>query len=110
MVYLNARDEQDNKVIIPDTERAPLINKAFIEMSKGQKAQQDIRKEINKEGLECSKSNFSRMLRNVVYIGKIVVPAAEDEPERIVEGQHHPIVDESVFLQGAGYFIGKGQA
>ncbi len=47
--------------------------------------------------LSLSKSNLSRMLKNIVYAGKILVPALNDEPSQIVEGLHKGIISMDTF-------------
>jgi len=37
------------------------------------------------------------ILRREVYLGKIVIPANEEEPQRMIEGVHEPLVSESLF-------------
>ena len=97
--YKNARDESNNKIIIPDPDTAPLITQAFNMMSKGGKTQQEIRLDLAKSGFKCSKNNFSIMLRNKFYIGKIFIPEYKDEPEAIEYGVHEPIVEDRLFYQ-----------
>ena len=48
-------------------------------------------------GLKLSRNGLSKMLRNPVYCGKILVPEEGDEPEVIIEGKHKGIVPESTF-------------
>ena len=97
--YINARDEDNNKVIMPHPDMAPLIRRAFLEMSKGIKSQQEIRLDLVKSGLRCSKNNFSLLLKNQFYIGKILIPAYKDEAEITIDGVHESIVEESVFYK-----------
>ena len=47
------------------------------------------------------------MLRNIFYIGKILVPQYEDEPEEIVEGLHEPLVSDDVFYRVQDILDGK---
>lgn len=93
--YKNTRDENKRPLIIPD-ERAIYIEEAFIELSKG-KSQSQVRTELNKKGAGFSKSNFNILIKNPVYMGKIVVPELDDEPETMVEGKHEGIVSEKLF-------------
>ncbi len=99
MGYLNDRDKYNNKTISIDPPVALIVRKAFQEAAKGKKTLQDIRVELNKEGLKCNKSSFSKLLRNQFYIGKVFVPAYKDEPEQIVMGVHDPIIDEGIFYK-----------
>ncbi len=95
--YINTRDEDNNKIIIQHPTISQLVRRAFEEMSEGIKSQQEIRLSLVKSGLRCSKNNFSLLLRNQFYIGKIFIPAYKDEIETTVIGIHDPIVDISVF-------------
>ena len=47
-----------------------------------------------------SESSFLEMLRNVFYIGKILVPAYKDEPEQVVQGIHEPLISEEIPMFG----------
>ena len=48
--------------------------------------QSEARRSLNAEGFKVSKTGISKILRNKVYIGKIVVPELDDEPLRVIEG------------------------
>lgn len=82
--------------IIPNAD-AIFIENAFEEFSKGIYLVEELRRHLNKEGFKCSKSQFPNILRNLAYMGKILIPAWRDEPEEIVEGLHSPIVSEDLF-------------
>lgn len=96
--YLNKRDEANKPIIVP-AENSYLIREAFEEVAKNIRTLNDIRMDIYKRGMKISRSNFSILLRNPVYTGKIVIPAFEDEPEQIVNGLHEGIVTEELFNQ-----------
>ncbi len=103
--YRNSRDEENKPAIIPGKDAA-YLRKIFEGISKG-KTQSEMRIGFHNEGYHISKSNFSALLRNSVYIGKIRVPARGEKPEQIVEGLHEGIVEERVFLSGSEYFKWK---
>ena len=107
--YKNARDEENNKVIIPDPKTAPLIQYLFNEMAKGDKTQQEVRKEMLAKGLKCSKNNFSLLLRNPFYIGLVVIPEYKEEHETVVKGQHEAIVQKEVFNRVQDILIGRNR-
>ena len=94
--YLNRRDEQNKPIIVP-AQNSYLLREAFEEIAKGVRTLNDIRIEMNQKGLKASKANFSRMVRNPVYAGKILIPAFGDEPDLIVEGLHEAIISEELF-------------
>jgi hypothetical protein len=52
---------------------------------------------MNKKGLKLSKSQFPKMLENVLYVGRIFVPEFKGEDAQTVQGLHEPIVPEDLF-------------
>ena len=102
--YKNHRIAKHETYVVVDTELAPIITKVFKEVAKGVEAPCRIRKRL------CPKipeSSFLEMLRNPFYIGKIKVPAFQDDPERIVNGLHEAIVSEEVFYRVQDVLDGK---
>ena len=95
--YMNTRDSENKPIIIPG-EKAEKIKRLFELIKKGE-SQSDARGIMRREGMKISKSNISVMLRNPVYIGKIIVPELEDEPLTIIEGIHEGIIDERLFYE-----------
>jgi site-specific DNA recombinase len=93
--YRNTRDEYNKPVIVTD-ENAEHIKFLFEEVSKG-KSQKDIAEMLKNKGHNLSSSTLSDILRNPVYKGIITIPAFEQEPERMVEGQHQRIVSAQLF-------------
>lgn len=94
--YINAIDEFKNKIIVPG-EKAPLVVEAFELLAKGVYTREDVRKMMLKKGLKRTKTSFKDMMQNVNYIGKIKVKAYKKNPEKIVDGQHTPIISEELF-------------
>ena len=94
--YVNRRDEQNKPIIVP-APNAHLIEYAFKEVAKDERSLTEIRLEINRKGMKISRSNFSLMIRNPIYIGKIRIPQTTDEPELIVQGIHKPLISEELF-------------
>ncbi|MBV7440760.1 recombinase family protein [Weeksellaceae bacterium TAE3-ERU29] len=90
-----------------DENKAFLIKEIFVKYSTGKYSQAFLRKEYNRKGLKLSKSQFSNMLSNITYIGKVYVPAFEDLPEDIVDGVHEPIIDEVTFYKAQQVKSGK---
>ena len=96
--YKNARDEDNKPIMVIDPETGPLIRYAFEQLAEGV-SQTDLRKELEEKGLKIAKSNFSRLFRREAYMGKITVPANEDEPEMIVESLHEALISEELFYR-----------
>ncbi|QEC41691.1 hypothetical protein FSB84_08295 [Pseudobacter ginsenosidimutans] len=95
--YINKSTEDGRKFITPKEPAASIIRWAFEEIAKGQFVADQIRKEATKKGLKCSRSNFWNAIRSPVYCGKILIPKFKEEEPLIVEGQHEPIISESLF-------------
>ncbi len=104
--FKNARDSQ-NKPILIHSELAPIIKKAFTEIATGNFQIEVLRKQLVKEGLNVSRSNFYTLLRNPIYCGKIRIKAFRNEPEEIVNGIHEPIVSEELFIDVQNVLDGK---
>jgi site-specific DNA recombinase len=95
--YKNSRDSENKPIIIPG-EKAQHIEYAYNQIIKG-KSQSDIRKDIKESGVIISRNNISLILRNPMYMGKIVVPVHEEEPKVLVEGLHEGLITEELFYQ-----------
>ncbi|KGL61927.1 recombinase family protein [Polaribacter sp. Hel1_85] len=78
-------------------EKSPLIKLIFEKYATGNYTQEILRKEFVKKGINRSKSQFSNMLSNIIYMGKVFVPEYEELPAEIITGQHQGIVDELTF-------------
>jgi DNA invertase Pin-like site-specific DNA recombinase len=95
--YRNTRDE-NNRPIIVHSVHAQHVKWAFSQIAK-RIPQTEVLKELRKRGFKVSRSRLSGMLRLPIYMGKIEVPAYEDEAYQLVEGIHEPIISESLFYQ-----------
>ena len=97
MGYQNKRDDQNKPIIVPNN-KARFIQYAYNEIEAG-KTQVAIREALQLKGFKVSRNNLSLILKNPLYIGKIVVPAQDDEIEKWVEGIHQGIIRESQFYK-----------
>ena len=104
--YIN-RTEYGKKTIVPVESKANVVKWAFEQVAKQRFHIDEIRREVNSKGLNCSKSNFYTLLKNPVYCGKIVVPAYRDEERQLVQGQHEAIISESLFYEVQDVLNGK---
>lgn len=94
--YKNSRDQENRPLIVPN-EKAQLVYWVFVEVAKNERTLQEIRLELKERGLYVTRSNFSLMVRNMVYAGRIFIKANESEPEEIRIGLHEPIVPADLF-------------
>ena len=95
--YVKGRDELGKPLMQLDSIKAPLIKELFEVFATGLYSQSELLVMPNFKKLKFSKSNLSRVLKNIIYAGKIIVPAYKEEPEIIVHGLHKPIIDLETF-------------
>jgi site-specific DNA recombinase len=95
--YRNTRDE-NNKPLIVAGDDAKHIQYLFKEVAKG-RTQSEIRDELNIKGFKISCNGSSVILRNEVYMGKVVVPEEGDEPMEVIEGIHKGLISEKLFCK-----------
>ncbi len=105
--YVNKTDEHGRKYIAPKEPQASVIKWAFKEIANNQFAADQIRKEANKKGVKCSRSNFWNLIRNPVYCGKIQVLQYKDEENITVQGKHEPIISEALFNEVQDVLSGR---
>lgn len=92
--YKNVRTGKHETHVEIDEAKANLIRSVFNEVAKGIETPCHIRRKM------CPfipESSYFCMLRNVFYIGKIRVPAYNDDHERIIDGRHKPLIDKEIF-------------
>ena len=95
--YIKGKDELGKPLMQLDPIKAPLIKKLFESFAVGLYSQNELRNMSDFKILKLSKSNLSKVLKNIVYTGKIIVPAFKEETEQIVQGLHKSIIDENTF-------------
>ncbi len=105
--YTNKTGEDARKFIAPKEPQASLVKWAFHQLAHGTLAADQIRKAANKRGLKCSRSNFWTTMRNPVYCGKIFIPKFKDDESHLVQGQHEPLISESLFYEAQDVLDGK---
>lgn len=106
--YRNTRDDENKPLIVPSKD-ADHIRYLFQQTINGT-SQVEIRNKLKKKGFPLDKSVASKVLRNPVYAGLIVVPKEGDEPFVIVEGVHEGLVDQATFTKANEVLSGKIKA
>ncbi len=104
--YSNRRDDANKPIIVPNKD-AKFVQKAFNKIVKETRPIDHIRRVLNKEGFICSKSNFSTLIRNPVYCGKIRIKANYDEEAQLVDGIHEPLISEELFYEVQDILSGR---
>lgn len=97
--YVNKITEHGRKYIAPEEPNATLLKWAFTELSKGDFNTEQIWKMARRKGLKCSKNVFWNAIRNPLYFGKIFIAKFKDEDGHLVNGQHEPIISESLYYK-----------
>lgn len=97
--FINRTAPDGRKYIMPKPHEAGLVKWVFGELAKGLSPAEHVRREANRMGLKCGRSNFWRLIRNPIYCGYIIVPPHEDEEMELVEGQHEPIISKTLFYE-----------
>jgi len=91
--YTNIKLEEKKQTLEIVEDRAKFVKEAFQRVSTGVESGESVLKDMRKRGFKMSDSNFFRMLRKVVYTGKILVPEYKKIPMKIVDGYHDAITD-----------------
>ena len=97
--YIKGRDPSNpNRPLMQiDPIKGPLVAELFREFSSGVYSQSELLKMPKYKSLKLSKSNLSRFLKNVLYAGKIRVPAHKEEQEVLVDALHEPLINYETF-------------
>ncbi len=95
------------KLIEVDNKTAPLAKLSFEMMATGLYTAEHVRREMKGKGLLISKQGFLNMLKSILYMGKIIVPAFKSEACAVVKGLHTPIVSEEIFKEVHVVLMGK---
>ena len=93
-----------NKYIEVVEPQAKIIRNVFEEIAKNVETPSCIRRRLCPS---IPESSFFDMLRNILYTGKIHVPAYKDDPEMVVDGVHEAIISEDVFNKVQDILDGK---
>ena len=94
--YRSARDSKNKPLLVPN-EKAVYITEAFEMMSGGAFTQTETLAYLNKKGFNCSRAQFSILLKNRLYTGKVFVKPILGEEGYWVKGIHEAIVPDEIF-------------
>ncbi|WP_090602933.1 recombinase family protein [Parapedobacter koreensis] len=97
----------ERKYITPKPGEAEIMKWVFEELAKGVQPAEQIRREANEKGLKCERNNFWKLIRNPVYCGLIIVPQYKNEEMDIVDGQHEPLINKTLFYRVQDVLNGK---
>ena len=95
-----------NTHMVIDDKEAPLVRRIFEEVGKGVESADAIRKRLCPT---TARTSYMQMLHNILYIGKIRVPALGDEAEKVIDGEHEPLVSEETFYRVQDLIEGRNR-
>ena len=94
--FIKGKDEFNKPLMKPCEKLSPLINELFLEFSDGIVSQNQILKMEKYKALKLSKSNLSRILKNVLYAGKLKL-FQDGKEAKIIDALHKPIISFELF-------------
>lgn len=97
--YTNRTNTDGKKFIMPKQPEADHIRWSFQQLATGCYTISQVRKMACTNGLQCSKNNFWKLVRNPIYCGMIKIPASRNEEVQFVKGIHEPLISEGLFHQ-----------
>lgn len=95
--YLNKTREDGRKHIIIDEDEAKIVKWIYEKVAEGIFNSEQIYNLAKEKGFHKTKSLFWDIIRNPIYCGKIFVRKYKDESSQIVNGQHEPILSETLY-------------
>lgn len=105
--YKNVTLSKYNKVIVVDDKQAEIVKFCFEQYATGLYTVEDVRKMAKEKGLIRHSQPFTDMLKNPFYKGWFKRAEYRNEPERMVQGVHKPIISEELFNEVQALLNGK---
>lgn len=100
-------NNKTTKLIEIEESSATLVRESFELMEKGLMTAEEVRRKMKLKGMSLTKQAFLNMLQNKIYVGKILIPVFKDEPEKLVDALHKPIIDPITFDKVQYFLNGK---
>jgi len=97
--YANKAREDGRRYIAVKEPEASIMKWVFEQLSEGIFSGEHILNAIREKGIKCSKNNFYTCVRNPAYCGKIRLAEYKDEPARLVQALHDPLISEALFYK-----------
>ncbi len=94
--YSNFRNEAGKSTLTPN-DKSNIVREAFEMFSTGLYSVSELRKKLTLKGFKLSKMSTFAMLRNVAYLGKILIKEWEKNDAFLADGLHAPIITDEQF-------------
>jgi site-specific DNA recombinase len=96
--FVNLTSVEGKKFISPKRPEADIVRWVFLQLAKNIYRVAEVRRMAMNQGLKCSCSYFSKLIRNPVYCGLISIVHRSGELE-FVKGNHEELISQSVFYE-----------
>lgn len=97
--YKNKVTEDGKKYMGIHEPQASHMKWAFEQLAEGLLATEHVWMKACERGLKCGRTSFWNFITNPGYCGKVRIPKFKDEEAYLVEGQHEPLISESLFYR-----------
>ena len=94
--YKMGRDASEKPILVPNSD-AKYIQEAFELLSTGIYNLNEVFVKLKKKGFKSSSSAFSRTVRNPLYSGRVFLKEYKEEPAKLIDGIHEPLVTQKMF-------------
>lgn len=96
--FINLTTVDGKKIIAPKQPEAGIIRWVFHQLAKNIHRIEEVRKMADAKGLKCSRSYFSKLIRNPAYCGLIPIKLSSQE-QYMAKGIHDPLISEALFYE-----------
>ena len=96
--YINLTTMDGKKIVAPKQPEAGIIRWVFHQLAKNIHRVEAVRRMAEDKGLICSRSYFSKLIRNPAYCGRIPVRLSSGE-QYMVKGIHDSLISETLFYE-----------
>ncbi|GAB2821365.1 recombinase family protein [Ferruginibacter profundus] len=104
--YDNLTTPDGRRYIAPNKD-APMAKWIFEQLATGKYTSESILKKAQERGFNLQKNGFWTLLRNPIYMGKIIVKAYKTEAAQMVQGLHTAIISEALFYDVQAFLDGR---
>ncbi len=96
--FKSGRNGTGKHILVHHETQAPIVHEIFTKVAAGI-GQSEIRADLAERGIKMARNTMHRILKRVIYAGKVVVPADKDTPMQLVQGRHKPIISQALYLK-----------
>lgn len=83
--------------------KATIIQQAFSMLNSENKSLKEVKKFFKSNGYNKGYNDLKTIISNRVYLGEILVPAHNGQPEKYIKGLHEPLISHDLFEKANEY-------